>query len=133
MVSPRQEVVPRRSGQYVQIIARKLSLAMMSTDNFVVRCIDKTDTLRVALVELRAGTTVDPTATASSATLHMLKGRLSVDRPGGAEEVGPGELLVFAQNLQQPLHELEDCSFLVTVAWEEGAGAWEQEEREGHH
>ena len=91
----------------------------------------KSDTLRVTLVEAQAGTTIEPSATAGAATLHMLKGRLRVERAQGGDEVGPGELLVFSHNLRDPLHAVEDCSFLVTVAWEEGAGAWDMEERTG--
>jgi quercetin dioxygenase-like cupin family protein len=93
----------------------------------------KSDNLRVTLVHLRAGTKVHPTASAGAATLHILQGRLSVEMSGTPETAGPGELLVFTDNLRQPIQALEDCTFLVTVAWEEGAGAWDQEEQQGHH
>jgi quercetin dioxygenase-like cupin family protein len=93
----------------------------------------KTDTLRVTLVHVRAGTRVDPTAAAGSASLHVLNGRLRIDKPGNAETLGPGELVVLSENLQHPLHAEQDCTFLVTVAWEEGAGTWDEEERQGHH
>ncbi len=93
----------------------------------------KSDTLRVTLVHLRAGMTVHPSATAGAASLHVLQGRVSVQTDGTSLELGPGELAIFSNNLREPLRALEDSTFLVTVAWEEGAGAWEQEEQEGHH
>jgi len=93
----------------------------------------KTDTLRVTLVHLTAGNTVNPAATAGAASLQLLKGPLAVEAGSDKSELGPGELLILSQNLREPLHALEDSTFLVTVAWEEGAGAWEQEERHGQH
>jgi hypothetical protein len=92
----------------------------------------KSDTLRVTLVHLRAGTTVHPSATAGAASLQVLRGRLAVEG-GDALALGPGELAIFADNLRQPLRATEDCTFLVTVAWDEGAGAWDQEEESGRH
>jgi hypothetical protein len=92
----------------------------------------KSDTLRVTLVHLRAGTTVHPSATAGAASLQVLDGHLVVESDSGLE-LGPGDLAIFDHNLRQPLRAREACTFLVTVAWEEGAGAWDQEEQSGGH
>jgi len=91
----------------------------------------KSDNLRVTLVQLRQGTTVEPNATAGAATLQVLEGRLTATIQGRAIQLNVGELLILPDNLREPLTADEDTTFLVTVAWEEGAGAWDQEEASG--
>jgi len=95
----------------------------------------KSDTLRVTLVYLRAGNTVNPGASAGAASLQVLSGRLAIegDATPAAAQVGVGELVIFSENLREPIRALDDSAFLVTIAWQEGAGAWDQEEQEGRH
>ena len=94
----------------------------------------KSDTLRVTLIHLRAGQTVNPAATAGAASLQVLSGRLSIEGDAAQlGQVGSGELVIFSDNLRDPIRALEDSTFLVTIAWDEGAGAWDQEEQEGRH
>jgi len=40
---------------------------------------------------------------------------------------------VFSENLRDPIQALEDSTFIVTIAWEEGAGAWDEEARKAGH
>ena len=47
-------------------------------------------------------------------------------------EVGPGQVIVLADNLREPVTALEQTAFLLTVAWPPGAGAWAQEETGRH-
>jgi quercetin dioxygenase-like cupin family protein len=93
----------------------------------------KTDTLRVTMVHLRAGTTVNPSATAGAATIQLLEGRLKLETDGKPTEMRAGDLAVFSDNLRDPLQAMDDSTFLLTVAWDEGAGAWDVEEREARH
>ena len=46
---------------------------------------------------------------------------------GDALEAGPGDLVVLSENLREPVKAEEDSTFLITVAWPEGAGAWDRE------
>jgi quercetin dioxygenase-like cupin family protein len=92
----------------------------------------KSDGLRVTLVLLRAGVTLDPQAAAGGASLHVLEGRLHVQADSRVLEAGTGDLVVLSANLREPIRAEEDSAFLVTVAWPEGAGAWEQEAATGH-
>jgi hypothetical protein len=41
--------------------------------------------------------------------------------------------MVLPNNLREPLRAEEASTLLVTVAWEEGAGAWDQKEAANHH
>jgi quercetin dioxygenase-like cupin family protein len=88
--------------------------------------------LRVTLVVLDTGVTLEPEAAAGGASLQVLEGRLHVQTEGEEWELGAGDLVALGHNLQQPVRAIERAAFLVTVAWPEGAGAWDQEARTGH-
>jgi quercetin dioxygenase-like cupin family protein len=88
--------------------------------------------LRVTLILLRGGVTVDPQAAAGGASLQVLEGRLRMQADTRVLEATPGDLVVLGENLREPIRAEEDSLFLVTVAWPEGAGAWEQEATAGH-
>ena len=88
--------------------------------------------LRVTLVMLDAGVTLEPEAAAGGASLQVLQGRVGMQCDGEQRELVPGDLAVMAQNLREPVRAIERSTFLVTVAWPEGAGAWSQEASGGH-
>jgi quercetin dioxygenase-like cupin family protein len=92
----------------------------------------KSGNLRMTLILLSAGTTLAPEAAAGGASLHVLEGHLRLQVDGQTLDVRPDELVVLSENLREPAQAVDDCAFLVTVAWPEGAGAWEQEARSGH-
>jgi quercetin dioxygenase-like cupin family protein len=91
----------------------------------------KTDGLRVTLVLLSSGTTLNPESTAGGASLHVLEGRLRVHAEGERWDLGPRELIVLGENLRDPVTAIEETAFLVTVAWPAGAGASEHTGAEG--
>jgi quercetin dioxygenase-like cupin family protein len=92
----------------------------------------KTEGLRVTLVLIKQGFGLNPEAIAGGASLEVFAGRLQVNAGGQPWEVGPGELIVLADNLREPITALEETAFLLTVAWPPGAGAWAQELSGGH-
>jgi quercetin dioxygenase-like cupin family protein len=92
----------------------------------------KTQGLRVTLILIKRDCTLNPEAAAGGASIEVLLGRLRVHAGGESMEVGPGQLIVLADNLREPVTALEQTAFLLTVAWPPGAGAWEQEETGGH-
>src|SRR6266511_5478005 len=92
----------------------------------------KTAGLRVTLVVLERGVTLDPEAAAGGASMQVLEGRISVQCDGQRCELGPGELIALGQNLREPVQAIEPSAFLLTIAWPERAGAWDQEARAGH-
>lgn len=93
----------------------------------------KVGELRVTLVYVEGNATISPEASNGGATLHVLEGRLRVHVDGGVKELGAGEVMVLEQNLREPIQAAERSAFLVTVAWPEGAGAWDQEQAQGRH
>ena len=82
----------------------------------------KTDGLRVTLVLLTSGATLNPESTAGGASLHVLKGRVRVQAEDERWDLGPGDLIAL---LREPVTAMEEAAFLVTVAWPAGAGATE--------
>ena len=77
----------------------------------------KANNLRVALITLRSGFTIDPHAIAGGATLQVLEGRLRI-RPDDIipHEIGVGDLVVLNQNLRRRVEALEDTTVLAVVA-----------------
>jgi quercetin dioxygenase-like cupin family protein len=96
------------------------------------RTLAKTQGLRVTLVLIKKDSALHPEATAGGASLEVIEGRLRVQSDGEAWEVGVGELIVLPDNLREPIMALEQTAFLLTVAWPPGAGAWDQEQTNGH-
>jgi quercetin dioxygenase-like cupin family protein len=92
----------------------------------------KSGNLRLTLILLSAGSTLEPEAAAGGASLHVLEGHLQVQADGQTLDLRPGELVVLSENLREPAQAVDDCAFLVTVAWPQGAGAWDQEAKTGH-
>jgi quercetin dioxygenase-like cupin family protein len=91
----------------------------------------KTDGLRVTVVLLTSGATLNPESTAGGASMHVLEGRVRVQAEGEQSELGPRDLIVLGENLREPVTAMEEAAFLVTVAWPAGAGASEHEGAEG--
>jgi len=92
----------------------------------------KAHNLRVTLITLGAGATLDPHAIAGGAALHLLEGRLSIHPDDVTQVLEPGELIILADNLRKPVEALENSTLLAVVAWPDGAGAWDVEAANGH-
>jgi quercetin dioxygenase-like cupin family protein len=90
----------------------------------------KTDGVRVTLVLLSSGATLNPESTAGGASLHVLEGRVRVQVEGEQWDLGPRNLIVLGENLREPVTAIEEAAFLVTVAWPAGAGAAEHDSAE---
>jgi quercetin dioxygenase-like cupin family protein len=95
------------------------------------KTLTKAGGLRVTLVLLQSGTTFDAQATAGGASLHVLEGQLRLQADGNERTARRGELIGLADNLRGAITADEETAILVTVAWPEGAGAWDQEARAG--
>jgi quercetin dioxygenase-like cupin family protein len=102
-----------------------------SSGSRTAKTLAKSNGLRVTLVVVEAGVTIDAEAAAGASVLQVMDGRLRASANGEVQEVGSGELVVLSENLREPVEALAASAFLVTVAWPEGAGASVQEAREG--
>jgi quercetin dioxygenase-like cupin family protein len=103
-----------------------------TSGNRAAKTLAKAHNLRVTLITLGAGATLDPHAIAGGAALHVLEGRLTVHPESGTQVLEAGELIVLADNLRKPVEALERTTLLAVVAWPDGAGAWDGEAANGH-
>jgi quercetin dioxygenase-like cupin family protein len=88
----------------------------------------KTDGLRVTLVLLKGGATLNPESTAGGASLHVLEGQMRVQVEGEQRHLEAGDVIVLGENLREPVSAAGEAAFLVTVAWPSGAGALEHDQ-----
>jgi quercetin dioxygenase-like cupin family protein len=91
----------------------------------------KSRNLRVVLITVRSGSTIDPHAIAGGALLHVLEGRIKIHLADTGGEARAGDVVVLNQNLRQPVEALEKATVLAMVAWPDGAGAWNPEAANG--
>jgi quercetin dioxygenase-like cupin family protein len=98
-----------------------------TTGGRAAKTLAKSRNLRVALITLRSGSTIDPHAITGGATLYVLEGRLRIHTEDVAEEVETEDVVVLNQNLRKPVVALDDATVLAVVAWPDGAGAWDAE------
>ena len=103
-----------------------------TSGNRAAKTLAKAHNLRVTLIMLGAGTSLDPHAIAGGAALHLLQGRLTVHPEDVSQTLEAGELIILADNLRKPIEALEDSTLLAVVAWPDGAGAWDGEAANGH-
>jgi len=113
-----------------EIESLKQDLAQ-ATGGRAAKTLAKSRNLRVALITLRSGSTIDPHAIAGGATLYVLEGHLRIHPEDVAEEVEAGDVVVLNQNLRKPVVALDDATVLAVVAWPDGAGAWDAEMADG--
>ena len=78
--------------------------------------------LRITDVALRKGTVLHPPQQAEGAiSMLMRRGRMRVTTNGGAVDVGPGELVVFDEEVAHSAQALSDCVVLITTAMAQDA------------
>ena len=114
-----------------EVQSLRLDLSRMSGGR-AAKTLVKAANLRVVLVVLRPGTSLDPHAMTGAASLHVLDGRLTMRHDGQTRTVDRGAFVVLSQNLREPITALEDAVVLASVGWPDGAGAWDFEVAAGH-
>ncbi|TAK66337.1 MAG: hypothetical protein EPO22_03885 [Dehalococcoidia bacterium] len=78
--------------------------------------------LRITDVALKKGTVLHPPQQAEGAiSMQMRRGRMRVTTSSGAVDIGPGELVVFDQEVSHSAQALSDCVVLITAAMSQDA------------
>jgi quercetin dioxygenase-like cupin family protein len=124
------EGVVFRLNDEIQGLRQDLS---RSSGHRTAKTLAKSGGLRVTMVQVDANETIQPESSNGASTVQVLEGRLRMQTDGSMHELGPGEMMVLEENLRRPIQAAERSTFLVTVAWPEGAGAWQQEQASGRH
>jgi quercetin dioxygenase-like cupin family protein len=77
----------------------------------------KTDRLRVVLITMRAGASLQEHSAPGPITIHALTGRFAVDGGGATADLPAGSLISFDANVRHAVHAQEDGAFLLTISW----------------
>jgi len=81
------------------------------------RTLVKYQDFRVVLSTLRAGLRVTEHQTDGRVSIQVVSGRLRLNAAGRTFDLRPGGLLSLDQRQTHDLEALEDCAFLLTMAW----------------
>lgn len=84
------------------------------------RTLARAEDLRVVLVALRAGNIIAEHRVSATATVQVLSGRVRLQLPERAVELGAGELVVLAAGLAHEVHAPVESAFLLTLGWSRG-------------
>ena len=79
---------------------------------------------RVVLVRMKQGSYMDHHRTDGPFSVHVILGRLRLHLPANrTEDLDTGELLTLERGLEYDVEALEECAFLLTLAWPEAMAA----------
>jgi quercetin dioxygenase-like cupin family protein len=77
----------------------------------------KSDRLRLVLVTMRAGATLDEHTAPGPITIQTLRGRFAVTAEGTAHELHDGELIAIEAGVRHAVRAIADGAFLLTICW----------------
>ena len=75
---------------------------------------------RIVLVRMKQGSYMSHHCAEGPISVHSVLGKIRVHLPDDCmEELGPGDLLALERGLEHDVEALEECAFLLTIAWPE--------------
>ena len=75
---------------------------------------------RIVLIRMKPGSYMSHHRAEVPISGHAVLGKIRVHLPDDRiEELGPGDLLVLERGLEHDVEALEECAFLLTIAWPE--------------
>ena len=75
---------------------------------------------RIVLVRMKQGSYMSHHRAEGPISVHSVLGKIRVHLPDDCmEELGPGDLLALERGLEHDVEALEECAFLLTIAWPE--------------
>jgi quercetin dioxygenase-like cupin family protein len=77
----------------------------------------KTDSLRVVLVTMRAGTELQEHSAPATITVQALAGRFAFVAGEDEREIAPGALVSVESGVRHKVRALADGAFLLTIGW----------------
>jgi quercetin dioxygenase-like cupin family protein len=73
--------------------------------------------LRVVLTVLKSGAALAKHSAPGPVTIHMLEGRGRLQAREVSVELQPGSLVALERNEEHNLEAIDDCAFLISIAW----------------
>jgi quercetin dioxygenase-like cupin family protein len=77
--------------------------------------------LRLTLVALRKGARMAKHHVDGQASIHVLRGKLTIGTERGATDLSGGDVLVLNRGVEHAVGARTDCTFLITMAWHRDA------------
>lgn len=79
---------------------------------------------RIVLVRMKPGSYISHHRAEGPISIHPVLGKIRVHLPDDRmEELNPGDLLALERGLEHDVEALEDCAFLLTIAWPKATAA----------
>lgn len=79
---------------------------------------------RIVLIRMKKGSYMSHHRAEGPISVHAVLGKIRVHLPDDrTEELVPGDLLALERCLEHDVEALEECAFLLTIAWPEDTGA----------
>jgi len=97
-----------------------MAKAAQSSNGRAAQTLLKEGALRLTLVGVRGGTTIDAHTADGPITIQAVRGSLRVTTEGNATAVPQGNLIAIESGLAHEVHANEDSVFLLTLALNEG-------------
>jgi quercetin dioxygenase-like cupin family protein len=79
---------------------------------------------RIVLIRMKPGSYMSHHRAEGPISVHAVLGKIKVHLPDDrTEELAPGDLLAIERGLEHDVEALEECAFLLTIAWQEATDA----------
>jgi quercetin dioxygenase-like cupin family protein len=79
---------------------------------------------RIVLIRMKPGSYMSHHRAEGPISVHSVFGKIRVHLPDDRmEELNPGDLLALERGLEHDVEAVEECAFLLTVAWSEATAA----------
>ena len=79
---------------------------------------------RIVLIRMKPGSYMSHHRAEGPISVHAILGKFRVHLPDDRiEELVPGDLLAIEQGLEHDVEALDECAFLLTIAWPEATAA----------
>lgn len=73
--------------------------------------------LRLTLVALRKGAGMAKHHIDGQASVHVLRGKVSIGTEGGDTVLARGDMVVLNRGVEHDVEARSDCAFLITMSW----------------
>lgn len=73
--------------------------------------------LRMTLIALRRGASMTRHHVDGQASIHVLRGKLTIGTQQGATDLSSSDVLVLNDGVEHDVRARTDCAFLITMSW----------------
>ena len=109
--------------QHLSEDARTIDQELLAKHGRTARTLVKVGLLRLTLMAIDAGGDLPPHSTDGPVSIHLLDGAVEFEALGTVYPLVPGDVLVFAPNVEHSARSAAGARFLLTVVHQPSAGS----------